>query len=249
MAARVERQYHVGGRMSILPPWPHDELLKDVPRAANPFRIEHNPCGRFVVMYSGNHSPASPVTTLLRAALKMRSDPRFLFMFIGGGSDKRAVDAAIAVNQLTNSVSLPYQPLERIRYSLSTADLHVVTLGDEMVGIVHPCKIYGAMGAGRPVLLVGPRPSHAADLIERHDVGWQIEHGDVDGLVDAIRRAADLSAESRIAIGRRARAAIRDGYSKGRLCSAFCDIVERAMHRSPSPNAHAVIAAGTTPDV
>ena len=35
-----------------------------------------------------------------------------------------------------------------------------------MVGIIHPCKIYGAMAAARPILFLGPNPSHISDLLE-----------------------------------------------------------------------------------
>ena len=68
MAERVGRQYNVSGRLVVLPPWPHEEVLKDMPTTANPFLQTHNPHSRFVVMYSGNHSPSSPVTTLLHTA-------------------------------------------------------------------------------------------------------------------------------------------------------------------------------------
>jgi hypothetical protein len=33
-----------------------------------------------------------------------------------------------------------------------------------MVGIIHPCKIYGAMAAAKPILYFGPQPSHITDL-------------------------------------------------------------------------------------
>lgn len=229
MAERVERQYRIGGRMEILPPWPHEEALADVPRDENPFVAKHNLSGKFVVMYSGNHSLASPLATLLTAAHVLRNDPRFVFMFIGGGIGKRAVEQVIASSRPANIVSLPYQPLERIKYSLSAADVHVVTLGDEMPGIIHPCKIYGAMAVCRPVLYFGPRPSHASDLIERHDVGRQVAHGDVAGAVATLEEMAALTLAERNEIGERARRAVAEHYGKRELCAAFCDAVERAV--------------------
>lgn len=65
-------------------------------------------------------------------------------MCIGGGNGKKEVDDKIAAGA-RNILSLPYQPLEEIKFSLSAADVHVVSMGDDMVGIVHPCKVYGAM--------------------------------------------------------------------------------------------------------
>ena len=36
-----------------------------------------------------------------------------------------------------------------IRLLAARADVHVVSLGEKMVGIIHPCKIYGAMAVAR----------------------------------------------------------------------------------------------------
>jgi glycosyltransferase involved in cell wall biosynthesis len=235
MAERVNSQYQVAGRLTVLAPWPHEESSESVAHGENPFQCEYNPDGRFVVMYSGNHSIASPITTLLQAAIRLANDRRFLFMFIGGGEGKREVDEVVAkTNEYPNILSLPYQPLEKIKYSLSAADLHVVTLGDNMPGIIHPCKIYGAMAVGRPVLFIGPHPSHASELVRRHRVGWQIEQGDVSGAVEALRRITSLPAAELSEMGQRARAAIREKYSKDRLCGALCTVVEAAMQRSTS---------------
>ncbi len=108
MAERIQKQYTVEGRLEILPPWPHDEHLQ-LRGDQNPFREAHNPEGRFVVMYSGNHSLASPLTTLIEAARRLEDDRRFLFMFVGGGQGKRAIDEAIATHGATNRrvASLP----------------------------------------------------------------------------------------------------------------------------------------------
>jgi glycosyltransferase involved in cell wall biosynthesis len=193
-------------------------------------------------MYSGNHSAASPNTTLLQAALRLRDEPRFLFMFVGGGSGKREVDEAIAAERPANIVSLPYQPLERIKYSLSAADLHVITLGSDMPGIIHPCKIYGAMSIGRPILLIGPRRSHAGELIDRHQVGWQVEQGDVSRTVNLLKEVVGLSSEVRDQIGARARELVRDRFNKNHLCGIFCDTLERNVAvgraRETSPRLH-----------
>lgn len=243
MAERVQEQYRVNGSLSVLPPWPHEQNLDDVPTSDNPFRAEHNPDDRFIIMYSGNHSPASPVTTLLEAARRLRDDPRYLFLFVGGGAGKREVDEVIARERPPNVRSLPYQPLNRLSYSLSAADLHVTTLGNNMVGIIHPCKIYGAMAVGRPVLYIGPRPSHAADLISTYKFGEQVDHCDVDGVVRLIQKVADAPLEARREMGRRGAAAIAHQYSKEKLCNAFCDVVVQMM-RSKGP-----LSAGVSPPI
>lgn len=223
MATRVNAKHDVSNRLSIIPPWPLDDYLEPVPHAVNPFRSAHELDGKVVVMYSGNHGPSNPFHTVLEAAARLQHETRLVFMFIGGGVGKREVESL----GLPNIRSLPYQPLETLRFSLSAADIHLVTLGDEMVGIVHPCKVYGAMAVGRAVLLLGPAQSHIGDLLEREPIGWMFRHGDVDGVVQFLLEFIRIPSEERKRYGVRARAMITTRLSKDLLCNCFCDVVER----------------------
>lgn len=234
MAARLEKKRNIDGKLTIFPPWPHEDHLEVVTHESNPFRAKHNLGGKFVVMYSGNHSPANPITTAIQAAKKFEDDPSIVFMFVGGGSGKKEVETAIAAGA-KNIISLPYQPLAELKYSLSAADVHLVTIGDGVVGIVHPCKVYGAMAVSRPILFLGPSPSHVSDLIDGHQIGRQVEHGDVEGCVAAIRALQTSTQAERDAMGRRAKEVIDEELSKRVLCGRFGDIVERTIVGSPRP--------------
>ena len=172
MADRLNRKRDVTGKLQVFPPWPHENPLGTLPHADNPFRHRHGLDGRTVIMYSGNHGPSNPIRTLLDAAERLKDRKDIVFAFIGGGVGKKEVADAIA-RGAGNLLDLPYQPMAELRNSLSAADAHVVTLGDGVVGIVHPCKVYGAMAVARPLLYVGPRPSHVSDLLDHDDIGWQ----------------------------------------------------------------------------
>ena len=229
MAERLNRKRDVRSKQTLMPPWPHEDHLAVVSHADNPFREKHDLDGRFVIMYSGNHGYSTPIRTVLDAALELRDDPRLLFMFIGGGVGKKEVQDTIDRHQPGNIISLPYQPLEEIKYSLSAADVHLVSVGDEVVGVVHPCKVYGAMAVARPILLLGPDPCHVSDLINEHALGWQIRHGNVDGAVTMIRRILETPPAELEAMGRRGRAVVDTQLSKATLCGRFCDVLERGV--------------------
>ena len=130
-------------------------------------------------------------------------------------------------------VSLPYQPLEKIRYTLPAADLHVVSLGDAMGGIVHPCKIYGALSVGRPVLCLGPEESYLTDILDSGEgrIGWSVRHGDVDGAVAVLMEAAAMSPEERDAMGARARERVATEFGREKLLDRF---VATVLGRSES---------------
>jgi hypothetical protein len=230
MAERVNRKRDVSAKMTILPPWPHEGHLEIVPHEHNPFREKHGLQGKTVIMYSGNHGFSTPVTTVVQAALKLQDRDDIVFMFIGGGVGKKEVEQVIAEHNPKNIRSLPYQPLDQIKYSLSAADVHVVTVGDTVVGIVHPCKIYGAMALARPILLVAPDPCHASDLVAEHRIGWHIGHGEVDRLVELVKQIAGTDREALESMGRRGAGVIRDRLNMSVLCGAVCDIFERNLN-------------------
>jgi len=177
-------------KITVLPPWTHDEAVRFDPAGRERFRREHGLDGKYVVMYSGNHSPCHPLDTLLEAARILEERPEIAFCFVGGGSEFERVRRS----GLSNVVCLPYQPLGRLSASLSAADLHVVVMGDPFVGIVHPCKVYNILRLGIPFLYIGPAESHIADLAPARAAGsWAhlFRHGDARGVAQCIASCAD----------------------------------------------------------
>jgi colanic acid biosynthesis glycosyl transferase WcaI len=228
MAERLTARGISESKMLVMPPWPHEEHIHSDSRE-NPFRARHGLKGQFVIMYSGNHSPSNPLKTLLDAAVQLKDDPTLKFLFVGGGLGKKEVDACIRDHSLQNMMSLHYQPIAELKFSLTAADIHIVSLGEGMVGIIHPCKIYGAMTAGRPILFLGPRPSHISDLLEKHSIGIHVSHGDVPAALTAIERFRKMSDAERTEMGETARSVLNETLSQPLLCGKFCDAVEQAM--------------------
>ena len=181
-------------RIFVLPPWAHDSVVRYDEDARQRFRAANGLDGKFVVMYSGNHSPCHPLDTLLEAALKMAAEPNLVFLFVGGGSQFPQVREFARRNSLAHVICLPYQPLEALAGSLSAADLHVVLMGDKLIGTVHPCKIYNILATGSPYLYVGPSPNHITDLARAasSDSAYFAHHGETDVVISNIRKAAAL---------------------------------------------------------
>ena len=175
-------------RVSIVPPWSHDVVSYSQP-GREAFRAQQGVADKFVVMYSGNHSPCHPLDTLLESALALKDQTQIVFFFIGGGSEQVKVREFVLRHKLSNVKCLPYQPLHELSNSLSAADLHVVVMGEKFVGIVHPCKVYNIMSIGAPVLYVGPALSHITDIASQHGKFFLTRHDDVDGVRAGILEA------------------------------------------------------------
>jgi len=126
-----------------------------------------------------------PLDTLMQAAEQLRQETDIVFCFVGGGSEFARVKKWAAATGNPQVLCLPYQPLDQLSASLSAADAQVVIVGNEMLGLVHPCKIYNVLSVGSPVVYIGPATSHVTEIMEsltpRHP--WiGVRHGAVDDL-------------------------------------------------------------------
>jgi colanic acid biosynthesis glycosyl transferase WcaI len=193
MQERIVRKGIPAERVAVVLPWSHDDDIGYDEAGRVAFRMTHGLMDKFVVMYSGNHSPCHPLDTLLAAARKLQTHANIFFCFVGGGSEFQKVKAFAGANSLPNILCLPYQARNELSGSLSAADLHVVVMGDLFKGLVHPCKVYNIVGIGAPLLYIGPAESHISDLCQQHTIGLSMRsalHGDVDQVTAHIQAAA-----------------------------------------------------------
>jgi len=178
-------------------------------------------------MYSGNHAIVHPLDTLLEAIRQLKDDKRFLFVFIGGGVRKKDVTCFKHEHHLNNILQIPYQEREKIHLSLSAADVHVVIHGNGCTGYTHPNKIYGAMFVGRPVLYIGPRPSHITDILERCHGNLSVEHSQVEKLAVLLRAFGGIAYAEQVKIGARNKEFVEANLDKKNLIGKIISAVEK----------------------
>jgi glycosyltransferase involved in cell wall biosynthesis len=126
-------------------------------------------------MYSGNAGVAHRFDEVLAAMKRLDGHPHIRFVFVGEGPRKKQIQHFVDQEGLSNFRYLPYFPKEQLKYSLSLADVHLLTLRNDMAGIAVPNKLYGIMAARRPVLMVGPEASEPGETIQRHQAGQVVD--------------------------------------------------------------------------
>jgi colanic acid biosynthesis glycosyl transferase WcaI len=70
-------------------PWSHDETVRYDSQAREAFRTRHGLADKFVVMYSGNHSPCHPLDTILAAADALKSEPSTSCLSVVAASSRK----------------------------------------------------------------------------------------------------------------------------------------------------------------
>jgi glycosyltransferase involved in cell wall biosynthesis len=158
-------------KISVIPNWTLGGVGDLAPAAGAALRREWKLERKFIVAYSGNLGRVHALEPVLDLAAAMRAEPDVAFVFIGGGAQRGALEAAVRQRGLPNVFFYPAQPRERLAAALALADVHLVTLRPGCENLVFPSKLYGVAAVGRPILFIGPAQSEVARLVREHDLG------------------------------------------------------------------------------
>jgi glycosyltransferase involved in cell wall biosynthesis len=157
--------------INVIPIWTDNEFLKPIPKADNIFLKEHGVTDKFIVMYSGNLGKSHPVEILVDIAQEMKNISNLYFLIIGEGDKWAMIKNQIKNAELTNIKLLPWQTASTLPYSLSGADLAMVSIGNEASELAIPSKSYNLMSVGVPIICIANEASALAKLIKNHQNG------------------------------------------------------------------------------
>ena len=239
MARRIAAKGVPASKVTVISDWVDTRQITPMPNSR--FRAELGE--RFVVMYSGNMGLSQQLECVIDAARRLRDDPRVLFVLIGEGARKQALEALSRELNLGNVKFLTYRPQEQLAESLSAADLHLVPLMRGAQGCMVPSKIYGVLAAGRPFVAMMETDSEIARIAREHAVGFVVPPGDSDALARTIAAAASKPVELH-AMGIRARKLALRSYTRVAATRQFAAMLESVARDPAEPGS----SAGLLPD-
>ena len=176
-------------KVEIIHNWEDEEFIQPMDKEENWFSEEHGLVDQFTILYSGNIGDFHDLETLVEAVAEFE-DEDIGFLIIGEGDNKsNVVSLAEELDIKGDTVEfLPYQPWDDLPYSLTSADVSVVTVKEGFEGICVSSKLYTAMAAGEPVLTIAQPDDDESRIVDQFDAGIHVSQGDVDGIIDAIER-------------------------------------------------------------
>ncbi len=214
-------------RIDVIPNWQDPALIVPRDKRDSPFLREAGIDADFVLQYSGNFGRLHNVEILVEAMADL-DDPRTHLMFVGGGQKKATVERMVREKGLTRVSLHPFQPQERLGESLTACDVQVAVLDEPFTGLAVPCKLYGMLASGKPLLVVCDRRGEMGRVVEEEQCGLVVEPNDLEGLVEAIRFLRD-HAEQREAMGRRARQAFESKYTLPHILDQYVACLQKVQ--------------------
>ncbi len=225
MKERLAQKGVAAERIHVIPMWADRREVRPKDVSASSIRRQQGWDGRFVVMYAGNAGVIHDFEAVTRAMLELRADRRILFAFIGGGHGLARIEAFARSHRLENFAHIPYVPQEQLSDLLAAAEVHLVTLRQGMQGLAVPCKLYGILAAGRPVIYIGPAESDTAAHVREAQAGRVLACDDAQGLVAALDELAG-DPNQRQRSGEKAERAFLARYERLVGCGLWSRLVE-----------------------
>lgn len=151
--------------------WVDTSFIKPIKKSDNWFIDKYALKDKFIIMYSGNLGQTHDLESLVEAANLLRDYAKIQFLIVGEGVKKNLLIKMIEDYQLDNVLILPFQESEVIPFSMSAADIGVVTLGIGAETLSVPSKTYYMLSAGNCILAIAAQKSELGNLIKTYECG------------------------------------------------------------------------------
>jgi glycosyltransferase involved in cell wall biosynthesis len=225
MKARVVAKCpEVEERVSVIHSWADPDWIRPMPKSDNWFARKYQLAHRFTVLYSGNLGRCHEIETMLGAIEALKNEP-MQFVFIGDGANRKLLATKVKALGLNNCLFLPYQDKEVLPFSLTAADLSLVSIAPGLEGVVAPSKLYGMLAAGRPIAAICESQSYLRPLIADAKCGETFEHGDSVGLAEFIRTLAANPKQAET-MGRDGRRYLKRHFTPERIAQQYVQVLQ-----------------------
>lgn len=140
----------------------------------------------FIILYAGIISKITRIENLVHAADKLKDiEKNIIFLVIGDGDDKKRIEEIKQSKRLENLILLPFQDSALVPYIISAADVCVVSLPSEPIyEVTVSTKFFDYLACHKPQ--IGICRGELADILNSNKIGFTVNDGEVDKLVDAI---------------------------------------------------------------
>jgi len=192
-------------KISIVDNWSINESAQYISKTENYLLNDWGLANKFVIEYSGNFGRAHEYTVIEKLVDAYRQDDKVVFLFIGGGKYCEDLKQYVELNDIQNVMFKPYQDKSVLNYSLSLADMHIISLRKELEGLIVPSKFYGLASIGAPILFIGDTDGEISRTLIKHDCGYTFLPDEVDKiclLIDGLKSGETTTNAKRLNLSR-----------------------------------------------
>ncbi len=173
-------------KLRLIPDWADSQRIYPIADATAFRRAIGLSKDNFLVMHTGNMGKKQDLMNVVYAAELSQDMPDVVWLLVGNGGERSAIEKEMERRKLKNIKLLPLQPVDGLAEMYSAADVLLLNQKATIEDAVIPSKLLTYMAAGRMVLAAASERSEAARLIGNAQCGLRISAEDPKALVDAV---------------------------------------------------------------
>jgi len=171
---------------------------------------------RFIVVHAGNMGVKQGLDVVLGAAQRSRAVEDLIYLLVGDGAARAALEARADAMKLPNLKLLPAQPTQVFNDMLAATDIALITQQSVVADIVFPSKTIMLLAAGRPIVASLSEGSEVARVLREAQAGTVVAPEDSDALFEGVM-ALRQDARARAACGQNGREYARRSWDSQRI--------------------------------
>ena len=184
---------------------------------------------QYVVTYAGALGQANDIETILRAADRLREEPKLHFLLVGDGKERKNLESRAKSLGLNNVTFAGSYPKNRMWEVLAASDVCVALLRDiPMFRTTYPNKVFDYMAAGRPTVLA--IDGVIRQVMESAEGGRYVPPGDDAALAASICELRNDMAGSR-RMGMAARRYVEQHFHREKHAKQLEDLLASIVDR------------------
>jgi glycosyltransferase involved in cell wall biosynthesis len=213
-------------KIEVINDWADISEITPIETDKNSFLEKNNLKDKFIVMYSGNIGLTQGLERIIDLANHFKKNNILRFVLIGEGASKLKLQEKAKELNLENIIFLSYQQKNELKYSLSAANIHLITMEKGLSGVMVPSKIYGILACGRPFLGLVDQDSEVSTIANDYKCGFIIDPNDTEKIVSTTEWALSHKQELEN-MGKNSRKAAVEKYNRKISTSKFNEIISK----------------------
>lgn len=180
--------------------------------------------GYFLVGYTGNHSPANVLDTLIDAG-KETTDKKIKYVLVGKGNVKNELIEYAKANNVNNVEFLDPVLKDNMDNVLQLLDICFISLKKQNLFNygVSPNKLFDYMMAARPVIYAVEASN---DPVKDCGCGISVPAENPKAVVEAVMKIKNLSDEEKVEMGKRGREYVLENHMYRPLAERFLNAIK-----------------------
>jgi len=165
-----------------------------------------------VFLLSGNLGLGHGLDFYYDCILKLQDYKDAFFLIGGAGTHYNYLEERVKNDNPVNLKLYSWLPEKDFQQILLLSDVGVVLLKQAYTTPQFPSRLLAYLNRSMPVLNVINEATDIGDIVEKHECGFSVPHGDQDEFISGIKRFCSLSQDEKLVMGNNANALLHKKY-------------------------------------